>query len=147
MISECIAMPGCIPERADYTDGQHLCREGLLSAVVLPVSGGCQKDPFTWPEHILLKAELILQISAEKKRKAEERDARVRQLQERRAAEDAEDRAAAQQRATELRNAVAYHREGQPLGWTSGRIAVKCSSSTLPSSALKDQCLPCANQC
>ncbi len=57
-----------------------------------------------------------LQIAAEKKRKAEEREARARQQQERRAAEDAEDRAAAQQRATELRNAVAYHREGELLG-------------------------------
>ena len=54
----------------------------------------------------------ILQIAAEKKRKAEEREARAQQQQERRAAEDTEDRAAAQQRATELRNAVAYHREG-----------------------------------
>lgn len=57
-----------------------------------------------------------VQIAAEKKRRAEEGEARARQQQERRAAEDAEDRAAAQQRATELRNAVAYHREGQHLG-------------------------------
>ena len=56
-----------------------------------------------------------MQVAAEKKRRAEEREARARQLQERRAAEDAEDRAAAQQRAAQLRNAVAYHREGQRL--------------------------------
>ena len=57
-----------------------------------------------------------VQIAAEKKRRAEEGEARTRQQQERRAAEDAEDCAAARQRATELRNAVAYHREGQPFG-------------------------------
>ena len=53
-----------------------------------------------------------LQIAAGKKRKAEEAEARARAEEERAAAEDAEDLAAAEQRAKELRNDVAYHREG-----------------------------------
>ena len=53
-----------------------------------------------------------LQVAVEKRRRAEEAEARARQHEDRRAAEDAEDRTAAQQRALELRNAVAYHREG-----------------------------------
>lgn len=53
-----------------------------------------------------------LQIAAGKKRKVEEAEARARAEEESAAAEDAEDRAAAEQRAKELRNDVAYHREG-----------------------------------
>ena len=77
----------------------------------------------------------ILQIAAEKKRKAEEREARARQQQERRAAEDAEDRAAAQQRATELRSAVAYHREGQSFEFDSRKpysMQYGCALRSLP---------------
>lgn len=53
-----------------------------------------------------------LQIAAGKKRKAEEAEARARAEEDRVATEEAEDRAAAEQRAKELRNDVAYHREG-----------------------------------
>ena len=54
------------------------------------------------------------QVAAEKKRKADEKAARARAEEERRAAEDAEDKSAAQQRARELRDNVAFHREGSP---------------------------------
>ena len=52
------------------------------------------------------------QVAAEKKRKADEKAARARAEEERQATEDAEDKSAAQQRARELRNNVAFHREG-----------------------------------
>ena len=55
-----------------------------------------------------------VQVAAEKKRKADEKAARTRAEEERRAAEDAEDQSAAQQRARELRDNVAFHREGPP---------------------------------
>ncbi|CAL8465412.1 g4948 [Coccomyxa elongata] len=52
------------------------------------------------------------QVAAEKKRKAEEAAAREAAEVERRQRADADDRAAAQQRALDLRQSVAYHREG-----------------------------------
>ena len=55
-----------------------------------------------------------VQVAAEKKRKADEKAARARAVEERRAAEDTEDQSAAQQRARELRDNVTFHREGPP---------------------------------
>ena len=52
------------------------------------------------------------QIAAEKARKAEEAAQREAAERERREAEEAEDRSAARARAAELRESVAYHRQG-----------------------------------
>lgn len=52
-------------------------------------------------------------MAAEKKRKAEEAAAREVAEKERREREDADDRAAAKQRALELRDSVVFHRQGQ----------------------------------
>ena len=53
-----------------------------------------------------------VQVAAGKKRKAEEMMAWARAEEERQAAENAEDKSAAQQRAKELRANVVFHREG-----------------------------------
>ena len=52
------------------------------------------------------------QIAAEKARKAEEAAQREAAERERREAEEAQDRTAARARAVELRESVAYHRQG-----------------------------------
>ena len=56
------------------------------------------------------------QIAAERVRKEDEARQREAADRERRAAEDAEDRAAANQRAVELRESVAFHRHGTSPG-------------------------------
>ncbi len=91
------------------------------------------------------------QVAAAKKRKAEEASAREAAEVERRECADADDRAAAQQRALDLRQSVAYHREGAstlPVDALCGSRRVMHSSTRsskrcLPWMFLATRVLPC----
>ena len=57
-------------------------------------------------------SDLVWQVAAEKKRKDEEAAAREAAEKEQREREETDDRTAAKQRALDLRDSVAYHRQG-----------------------------------